>query len=61
MLDRGGLQITTTLDSELQQAAVETAAKNVPAGENEGFGASIVTVQQETGNIKTMAQNPDLR
>ena len=59
MLDRGGLQITTTLDSELQQAAVETARENVPAGENEGVGASIVTVQQETGNIKTMAQNTE--
>lgn len=59
MLDRGGLQITTTLDSELQQAAVETARDNVPAGENDGVGASIVTVQQETGNIKTMAQNTE--
>ncbi len=59
MLDRGGLEITTTLDSELQEAAVETARSNVPAGENEGVGASLVTVQQDTGNIKTMAQNTD--
>ena len=57
MLDRSGLEITTTLDSELQEAAVETARRNVPADENEGIGASLVTVQQETGNIKAMAQN----
>lgn len=59
MLDRGGLEITTTLDSELQRTAVETASRNVPAGENEGIGASLVTVQQETGNIKAMAQNTE--
>lgn len=59
MLDRGGLEITTTLDSELQKTAVETAANNVPADENEGIGASIVTVQQNTGNIKAMAQNTE--
>lgn len=59
MLDRSGLEITTTLDSELQEAAVETARRNVPAGENEGVGSSIVTVQQNTGNIKAMAQNTD--
>lgn len=59
MLDRGGLEITTTLDSELQETAVETAANNVPADENEGIGAAIVTVQQETGNIKAMAQNTE--
>lgn len=57
MLDRGGLEITTTLDSELQEAAVETARRNVPADENEGIGAALVTVQQDTGNIKAMAQN----
>src|SRR5699024_10923379 len=59
MLDRGGLEITTTLDSELQETAVETAANNVPDDENEGIGAAIVTVQQETGNIKAMAQNTE--
>ncbi len=59
MLDRAGLEITTTLDSDLQQAAVETARRNVPAGENEGVGSSLVTVQHDTGNIKAMAQNTD--
>ncbi|HIW46171.1 MAG TPA: transglycosylase domain-containing protein [Candidatus Yaniella excrementigallinarum] len=59
MLDRGGLEITTTLDSELQRTAVETAKTNVPADENEGIGAALVTVQQDTGNIKAMAQNTE--
>ncbi|HEY4558376.1 MAG TPA: transglycosylase domain-containing protein, partial [Enteractinococcus sp.] len=59
MLDRAGLKITTTLDSELQQKAVETARDNVPAAENEGFGSALVTVQQNTGNIKAMAQNTE--
>lgn len=59
MLDRAGLEITTTLDSTLQQAAVETARRNVPAGENEGVGSSLVTVEQNSGNIKTMAQNTE--
>src|SRR5699024_12747573 len=57
MLDRGGLEITTTLDSELQRSAVETAKTNVPADENEGIGAALVTVQQDTGNTKAMDQN----
>lgn len=59
MLDRSGLEITTTLDSELQQAAVETSRRNVPAGESDGIGAALVTVQQNTGNIKAMAQNTE--
>lgn len=61
LLNRGGLQITTTLDSELQQAAVETTKRNVPPNENVGIGASLVTVQQNTGNIKAMAQNTDFQ
>src|SRR5699024_6776879 len=59
MLDRGGLDITTTLHSELQRAAVETAKTTVPADENEGIGAALVTVQQDTGNIKAMAQTTE--
>lgn len=57
MLDRGGLQIQTTLDSELQEAAIETARRNVPHDENEGIGSALVTVEQNTGNIRAMAQN----
>src|SRR5699024_11870241 len=40
-----------------QEAAVETARRNVPADENDAIGAALVTVQQDTGNIKAMAQN----
>ena len=59
MLDRAGLEITTTLDSELQQAAGKPHVATLPAGENYGVGSAMVTVQQDTGNIKTMAQNTE--
>ncbi|REE04030.1 penicillin-binding protein [Citricoccus nitrophenolicus] len=60
LLDRGGLQITTTLDSSLQQEAERAARENAPYtefGENDAVGASLVTVEPGTGNVRAMAQN----
>ncbi|WHS35532.1 transglycosylase domain-containing protein [Auritidibacter ignavus] len=57
LLDRGGLTIKTTLDAKMQKAAAEEANKAVPREETQGFGSSIVTVEQDTGNIRAMAQN----
>jgi membrane peptidoglycan carboxypeptidase len=55
-LFRGGLTITTTLDSRLQAAA--QAHVNSTAGANPGkWGASLLTVQPGTGKILAMAQN----
>jgi membrane peptidoglycan carboxypeptidase len=55
-LRRGGLTITTTLDSRLQAAA--QAQVNSTAGPNPAkWGASLVTVQPGTGKILAMAQN----
>jgi membrane peptidoglycan carboxypeptidase len=55
-LYRGGLTITTTLDSRLQTAA--QAQVNATAGPNPGkWGASLVSVQPGTGKILSMAQN----
>ena len=55
-LYRGGLTITTTLDSRLQAAA--QAQVNATAGANPTkWGASLVTVQPGTGKILSMAQN----
>ncbi|WP_251045809.1 transglycosylase domain-containing protein [Arthrobacter sp. ISL-5] len=55
-LRRGGLTITTTLDSRLQAAA--QAQVNATAGPNPGkWGASLVTLQPGTGKILAMAQN----
>ena len=55
-LRRGGLTITTTLDSRLQAAA--QAQVNATAGANPTkWGASLVTIQPGTGKILAMAQN----
>ncbi|WP_313815926.1 transglycosylase domain-containing protein [Citricoccus sp.] len=57
LLNRGGLEITTTLDSGLQDQAQQSVEKTAPAGDASGAGASLVTVEPGTGNIKAMAQN----
>lgn len=57
LLDRGGLQIQTTLDLDLQAAAAQQASETVPAAETTDIGASLITVEQDTGNIRAMAQN----
>ncbi|APX01655.1 transglycosylase domain-containing protein [Arthrobacter sp. QXT-31] len=55
-LFRGGLTITTTLDSRLQAKA--QAQVNATAGANpDKWGASLVTVQPGTGKVLAMAQN----
>ena len=55
-LYRGGLTITTTLDSRLQSVA--QAQVDSSAGENpDRWGAALVTVQPGTGKILAMAQN----
>jgi membrane peptidoglycan carboxypeptidase len=55
-LFRGGLTITTTLDSRLQAKA--QAQVNATAGANpDKWGASLVTVQPGTGRVLAMAQN----
>lgn len=55
-LYRGGLTITTTLDSRLQMAA--QAQVDATAGANpEKWGASLVSIGPGTGKILAMAQN----
>jgi membrane peptidoglycan carboxypeptidase len=55
-LYRGGLTITTTLDSRLQAAAQSQV--NSTAGQNRAkWGAALVSVQPGTGKILSMAQN----
>lgn len=56
LLYRGGLTITTTLDSRLQAAAQQQV--DATAGANpDKWGASLVSVQPGTGKILSMAQN----
>ncbi|MFJ5692479.1 transglycosylase domain-containing protein [Arthrobacter sp. NPDC093125] len=55
-LYRGGLTITTTLDTRLQAAAQSQV--NATAGPNPGkWGAALVSVEPGTGKILSMAQN----
>ncbi|MCW3765998.1 transglycosylase domain-containing protein [Paenarthrobacter ureafaciens] len=56
LLYRGGLTITTTLDTRLQTAA--QAQVDASAGENpDKWGAALTTVEPGTGRILAMAQN----
>ncbi|SDW78267.1 Membrane carboxypeptidase (penicillin-binding protein) [Arthrobacter sp. cf158] len=56
LLYRGGLTITTTLDSRLQAAA--QAQVDASAGDNpDKWGAAMTTVQPGSGKILAMAQN----
>ncbi|MHC6222261.1 transglycosylase domain-containing protein [Arthrobacter sp. MMS24-S77] len=56
LLYRGGLTITTTLDSRLQAAAQDQV--NATAGANpDKWGSSLVSIQPGTGKILAMAQN----
>ncbi|MCU1637096.1 MAG: Membrane carboxypeptidase (Penicillin-binding protein) [Cryobacterium sp.] len=57
---RGGYTIYTTLDLDLQNAAVDTLNQNVPKVYNRGdVGGVITSVQVGTGRVLAMAQNKD--
>lgn len=59
LLYRGGLEITTTLNSKLNKKAAKDAAKAIDpkAKSNSDIFSSIVSVEPGTGKILTMAQN----
>lgn len=59
LLARGGLTITTTLDSRLQKQAQEQIEAQVPTGDASGAGSAMVSVEPGTGKILAMAQNTD--
>ncbi|GAA2008737.1 transglycosylase domain-containing protein [Microbacterium ulmi] len=57
-LQRGGLDIYTTLDYRIQNTAQDTIAQNAPAAlPNLEFGAASVSVEVGTGRILSMVQN----
>ncbi|MET1016838.1 MAG: transglycosylase domain-containing protein [Leifsonia flava] len=57
-LKRGGLQVYTTLDYDLQVATANSINKYIPQSmENTSIGTAAVTVQPKTGRILAMAQN----
>ncbi|MCP2369436.1 membrane peptidoglycan carboxypeptidase [Agromyces terreus] len=58
MLARGGLDIYTTIDVDLQAEATAALKDNVPASISEmDLGGSVVSVEVGTGRILAMAQN----
>ncbi|UYO97876.1 transglycosylase domain-containing protein [Microbacterium sp. M28] len=59
-LQRGGLDIYTTLNLDMQRTAIETMVDNVPAAK-EGINVGAVGVQVEagTGRILALTQNTD--
>ena len=57
LLRRGGLEIYTTIDLDIQQAAWDAVMNNLPAENEWGFGTAAVSVEVGTGRIVAMAQN----
>ncbi|ROZ65602.1 penicillin-binding protein [Kocuria soli] len=57
-LERGGLDIVTTLDMDAQKEANKAVNETQPRDDNEeNIGSSMVSVEPGTGNIVAMAQN----
>ena len=59
LLNRGGLEIQTTIDLDAQDAAHETVMNNVPADDPSGVSSAISTVEPGTGEIVAMTQNTE--
>ena len=57
-LFRGGLQVYTTLDPNMQQFAVDAKAAQLPAN-GAGIEASIVTLDSKTGAVRAMVGGPE--
>lgn len=57
LLRRGGLQIYTTLDMDLQENAWNSVMDALPPDNEWQFGTAAVTVEVGTGRIIAMAQN----
>ncbi|HEY4279092.1 MAG TPA: transglycosylase domain-containing protein [Conexibacter sp.] len=54
----GGLQITTTLDLDLQRAAEDTISQMLPTGSGLP-SASLVAIDNKTGEVRAMVGGPD--
>lgn len=57
LLRRGGLNIYTSLDLDIQEKAWEATMKALPADNEWGFGTASVSVEVGTGRVIAMAQN----
>ena len=57
LLLRGGLKIYTTMDSNLQNQATDTAFNRIPEGDSSGLSIAISSIEPGTGKIRALAQN----
>ena len=56
-LNRGGLKIYTTIDLNVQDAAVKAVTSHVPIGDKSKAASAAVTVEPGTGKVLAMTQN----
>ncbi|WP_298806401.1 transglycosylase domain-containing protein [uncultured Pseudokineococcus sp.] len=56
-LYRGGIDVTTTLESGRQYAAWQQVQDTVPVDDSSQVGATLVSVEPGTGKVRAMAQN----
>ncbi|MFZ8978435.1 MAG: transglycosylase domain-containing protein [Candidatus Nanopelagicales bacterium] len=59
LLRRGGLTIRTTLDPDVQDAAMKSVTSYIPSKDPSQRAAAITLVEPGTGNVIAMAQNRD--
>lgn len=59
LLRRGGLTIRTTLDPDVQYAAMKSVTSYIPSKDPSQRAAAITLVEPGTGNVIAMAQNRD--
>ena len=57
LLRRGGLEIYTTLDLDVQEVAQQATMEALPGDNEWGFGTASVSIEAGTGRVIAMAQN----
>jgi membrane peptidoglycan carboxypeptidase len=57
LLNRGGLEIHTTLDPDKQDAAFEAVTDSIPIDDESGISMALSSIEPGTGRIYAMAQN----
>ncbi len=57
LLNRGGLDVITTLDLDKQRAAHKALVGSLPADDPSGWAMAMVSLDPQTGEILAMAQN----
>lgn len=57
LLLRGGLKIYTTMDSDMQEAATDTAFNRIPENDSSGLSVAIASIEPGTGKVRALAQN----